>query len=194
VHDDPVAVLQVAVDAVLDLAVRAPDRFVLVEDLLPRVVVADAVVDDEGDLMNARTAWHRLLQVSRLVLRELDRRLDDENRISVNEFDVLITLDNAPDRRLRMTELADAVLLLLFSGGLTRLAGRLESRGLVARRQDPSDARSFHATLTPAGAERLAEARATHDAVIAELLESKLTGARVGALARGLGRVIAENG
>src|SRR5215471_2870638 len=109
-------------------------------------------------------AWHRVLQVSRLVLRELDRRLDDEQRIGVNEFDVLITLDNAPDRRLRMTDLAEAV--MLSSGGLTRLVGRLEQRGFVERQQDPSDARSFHATLTADGAQRLAQARVTHDAVI----------------------------
>ncbi|MGB7589375.1 MAG: hypothetical protein WBM00_11775 [Solirubrobacterales bacterium] len=52
---------------------------------------------------------------------EIDVRLDDEHRIGVNEFDVLITLDNAEGRRLRMTDLADAV--MLSSGGLTRLVG-----------------------------------------------------------------------
>ena len=51
-------------------------------------------------------AWHRLLQVSSRVLRELDEALDVEDRISVSEFDVLITLDNAPARQLRMTDLA----------------------------------------------------------------------------------------
>jgi DNA-binding MarR family transcriptional regulator len=135
-----------------------------------------------------RTAWHRLLQVSRLVLRELDRRLDEEHRIGVNEFDVLITLENADGRRLRMTELADAV--MFSSGGLTRLVSRLESRGMVERVQSSDDARAFHATLTDAGAKRLAEARVTHDAVISELVASRLTSAQTEALARALGRVI----
>jgi DNA-binding MarR family transcriptional regulator len=135
-----------------------------------------------------RTAWHRLLQVSRLVLRELDRRLDDAHRIGVNEFDVLITLDNAEDRRLRMTELADAV--MFSSGGLTRLVGRLESQGMVERVQASDDARAFYATLTQAGARRLAAARVTHDAVIEELLASRLTSAQTDALARSLGRVV----
>jgi DNA-binding MarR family transcriptional regulator len=137
---------------------------------------------------NGQLAWHRLLQVSRLVLRELDRRLDEEHRIGVNEFDVLITLDNAEDRRLRMTDLADAV--MLSSGGLTRLVGRLESRGLVRRIQDSADGRGFHATLTDAGSAGLAAARLTHDAVIDELVSSKLTSNQVSSLARALGRVI----
>ncbi len=136
---------------------------------------------------DGREAWHRLLQVARLVLRELDRRLDDEHRMRVTEFDVLITLDNAPGRRLRMTDLADAV--MLSSGGLTRLVGRLEQRGFVARIQDETDARAFHATLTADGARRLAEARITHDAVIAELVSAHLSASGVAELERALGRV-----
>lgn len=139
-------------------------------------------------LTDGHLAWYRMLQASRLVLRTLDRRLDDIHRIGVNEFDVLITLDNAPERRLRMTDLAEAV--MLSSGGLTRLVGRLEDRGLVERVQDAGDARSFQATLTKAGAQRLAEARATHDAVIDELVSSRLTARQVGTLASTLGRVV----
>jgi DNA-binding MarR family transcriptional regulator len=137
---------------------------------------------------DGRIAWYRMLQVSRLVLRELDRRLDHEHRIGVNEFDVLITLDNAPERRLRMTELAEAV--MLSSGGLTRLVGRLEERGLVERVQDTDDARSFQATLTAAGARRLAGARVTHDAVIDDLVGSRLTTRQLDSLAHALARVV----
>jgi DNA-binding MarR family transcriptional regulator len=136
---------------------------------------------------SGRLAWHRLLQISRRVLRELDRQLDEQHRIGVNEFDVLITLDNAEDRRLRMTELAEAV--MFSSGGLTRLVGRLESRGLVRRTPDDRDARSFHAVLTKAGADRLAEARITHDMVIDEMIGSTLSESRLASLARTLGRV-----
>jgi DNA-binding MarR family transcriptional regulator len=136
-------------------------------------------------------AWYRMLQVSRLVLRELDRSLDREHRIGVNEFDVLITLDNAPERRLRMTDLAGAV--MLSSGGLTRLVGRLEERGLVERVQDADDARSFQATLTAAGARRLADARVTHDAVIDDLVASRLTTRQLDSLAHSLARVVDDD-
>jgi len=138
--------------------------------------------------MEGREAWHRLLRLSRRVLREIDARLDAEHRIGVNEFDVLITLDNAPDRRLRMTSLAEAV--MFSSGGLTRLAGRLESRGLVERIPDPDDARSFYAALTGEGSRRLSEARVTHDAVIEALLSAKLTRNEMRSLTRALGQAL----
>jgi DNA-binding MarR family transcriptional regulator len=133
---------------------------------------------------DARRAWYRMLQLSRATLRELDRRLDEEHRISVSEFDVLITLTNADGQRLRMTDLADAV--MFSSGGVTRLIGRLEGRGLVLREPDPSDARGSLAVLTAAGAQRLAAARLTHDAVIDEIIGAPLTTARVKTFARTL--------
>lgn len=138
--------------------------------------------------MEGGEAWHRLLRLSRRVLREIDARLDAEHRVGVSEFDVLITLDNAQDRRLRMTDLAEAV--MFSSGGLTRLVGRLESRGLVERIPDPDDARSFYAALSDQGSQRLAEARVTHDAVIEELLSAKLTSGEMQSLTRALGRAL----
>jgi DNA-binding MarR family transcriptional regulator len=137
-----------------------------------------------------RVAWHRLLQVSSRVLREIDVRLDLHHRMGVNEFDVLITLDNAQDKSLRMTDLARAT--MLSSGGLTRLVGRLEDRGLLQRVPDPDDGRAFQATLTDAGRANLAEARVTHDAVVDELLGSRLTKREVAALNAVLGHVLEE--
>ena len=137
---------------------------------------------------DARAAWHRLLAVSSRVLAEMDRRLDARHRLSINEFDVLITLDNAEQRMLRMTDLAHAV--MLSSGGLTRLVGRLEERGLVAREPNAEDARGLNAVLTEAGRAQLADARHTHDAVIDDLLAARLTRAQVGALADLLGRTL----
>ena len=137
---------------------------------------------------DARVAWHNLLQVSTRVIREFDRRLDREHRISAREFDVLINLDNAPDRRLRMTELANVA--MLSSGGLTRLVGRLEERGFVRRDQDTVDARAFYATLTGTGRALLAEARVTHDAVIHDLFGAHLSATQVDAMTRALAGVL----
>jgi DNA-binding MarR family transcriptional regulator len=137
---------------------------------------------------DALVAWHNLLQVSTRVVREMDRRLDLEVRISAREFDVLINLDTPSGQGLRMTELAHAA--MLSSGGLTRLVGRLEARGFVCRRQDADDARSFHAALTDAGRVRLAEARVTHDAVIHDLFGAHLSAAEAGALSSTLARVL----
>lgn len=139
--------------------------------------------------LDPRPAWHRLLRVSSSVLRELDDALDAAHRISVTEFDVLITLDNVPDRRLRMTDLARAT--LLSSGGLTRLAGRLETRRLIRREPDPDDGRAFRATLTPEGEEMLAQARLTHDAVLERMIAPQLTAGELRALERALGKILA---
>jgi len=125
------------------------------------------------------------------VLRELDVALDAEHRISVTEFDVLITLDNAPDRQLRMTDLARAT--LLSSGGLTRLAGRLETRGLIRREPDPDDGRAFRATLTEDGAELLAQARVTHDAVLQRMIAANLSNRELRALEGALEKVLSGN-
>ena len=143
---------------------------------------------DRDTTPDSREAWYRLLQVSSRVLRELDAALDADDRISVSEFDVLITLDNAPARRLRMTDLARAT--MLSSGGLTRLAGRLEHRGLLRRVPDPGDARAFRATLTPEGERKLAQARITHDAVLTRMIAQHTTVQDLRAVERALGKVI----
>jgi DNA-binding MarR family transcriptional regulator len=135
-----------------------------------------------------REAWHRLLQVSSRVLRELDEALDEADRISISEFDVLITLDNAPARQLRMTDLARAA--MLSSGGMTRLANRLEHRGFLRRIRDPEDARAFHATLTREGARKLARARTTHDDVLKRMIAPHLTPQELDTVALALGKVI----
>jgi DNA-binding MarR family transcriptional regulator len=98
------------------------------------------------------------------IMRDSDRGLLAAHGISVREFDVLITLFNAPDGQLRMTELARRV--MLSPSGLTRLVERLERAHLVERQNDPMDARSFRAVLTGQGLQRLDEARITHYAVI----------------------------
>jgi DNA-binding MarR family transcriptional regulator len=77
--------------------------------------------------------------------------------ISVKEFDVLITLFNAPGGQLRMTDLAEQVLLT--PSGVNHLVTRLERDGLVSRSVDKEDRRSTFAALTSAGHRRLRESR-----------------------------------
>ena len=118
-------------------------------------------------------AWHGSLLFTNTTTRALDEALSKAHRISVKEFDVLITLFNAPDGRLRMTELAERV--VLSPSGVTHLVTRLERDGLVQRIVDESDRRSFFAALTPAGHQRLRDSRSTHNEVIREHLTRRLT-------------------
>jgi DNA-binding MarR family transcriptional regulator len=79
---------------------------------------------------------------------------------------------------------------MLSSGGMTRLASRLEHRGFLRRIPDPDDARAFHATLTPQGERKLARARATHDGVLKRMISPHLTAHDLRTVARALGKVI----
>jgi DNA-binding MarR family transcriptional regulator len=105
-------------------------------------------------------AWTGLVRVHERVMHELDGELQRAHGLSLAEFDVLLQLSEAPERRMRMADLADAVLLT--RSGVSRLVDRLEADGFVERARCPSDARGLNASLTDAGAERLAQAAVTH--------------------------------
>jgi DNA-binding MarR family transcriptional regulator len=112
--------------------------------------------------------WNALLSLSQGTLRALDVELQSASRLSVNEFDVLITLFNAEERRLGLTSLAQSA--MLSPSGLTHLITRLERHGLVDRVVDPADRRKFFAVLTDAGDARLRQARPVHNRVLRSLL------------------------
>jgi DNA-binding MarR family transcriptional regulator len=109
-------------------------------------------------------SWGALMMLHRSVLQELDVELRRQHGLAVIEFDVLITLFNAPDHRLRMSELAERV--LLSPAGTTHLVTRLERDGLVRREVDPADGRKWFTVLTEAGDDALRAARPTHNEVL----------------------------
>ncbi|MBA2323395.1 MAG: MarR family transcriptional regulator [Pseudonocardiales bacterium] len=106
------------------------------------------------------TAWRAYLRGHACVTRALETELVVGQSLSLASYDVLVQLAAAPERRLRMTELADAV--LLSRSGLTRLVDRLERGGLVVRAPVAEDGRGVAATLTERGLERLRAASRTH--------------------------------
>jgi DNA-binding MarR family transcriptional regulator len=121
--------------------------------------------------------------------RAFDADLEREQRMSRNEYLVLVHLSEAPDQRLRMSDLADHTALSL--SGMTRIVQRLEALGLVERQRCSEDGRGWNAVLTPAGLDRLRDAWPTHLAsarrrVFEPLGEVDLTG-----LAAALKRVAA---
>jgi DNA-binding MarR family transcriptional regulator len=117
-------------------------------------------------------AWTGMLRVYDRLMHELDAELERVHGISLAEFDVLLQLSEAPERRMRMADLAEAVLLT--RSGISRLVDRLEARGLVERVRCPSDARGLNAALTDAGAELLAVAASTHLAGVNERFTNRL--------------------
>jgi len=105
-------------------------------------------------------AWRGMLRVHTALVRELDTELLAAHDLPLSSYDVLIYLQSAPGRRLRMAELADSV--LLSRSGVIRLVDRLEREGLIVRDTCTSDGRGCFAVLTDAGEALLARARPTH--------------------------------
>ena len=113
-------------------------------------------------------SWGAVMMLHRSVLQELDVQLRRNHRLAVTEFDVLITLFNAPQQRLRMSELAERV--LLSPAGATHLVTRLERDGLLRREVDPADGRKWFTVLTDNGEAALRKARPTHNDVLQRTL------------------------
>ena len=101
-------------------------------------------------------AWRSFLRTHTHLLRRLGQDLQTHHKIALASYDVLVQLAEAPEDRLRMSELAEAV--LLSRSGLTRLVDRLQREGLVERQPDPGDARGLFTVLTPFGRSALRDA------------------------------------
>jgi DNA-binding MarR family transcriptional regulator len=110
--------------------------------------------------------WRAFVLAHAHVSRRLDEDLRAEHGLSLQEYVSLLILAEAPERRLRMGRLADA--LTLSKSGVTRLIDRLVEDGLVERAACSSDARGAEARLTESGLDRLRTAAPTHLRGIAE--------------------------
>ena len=105
-------------------------------------------------------AWRGMLQIHARMTRALDAQMRREHALPVSSYEVLMFLADAPGHRLRMSEIAERV--LLSRSGLTRLVDRLEELGYVTRCSVETDGRGAYAELTEAGLAKLRAARRTH--------------------------------
>lgn len=119
-------------------------------------------------------AWRSLLVAHRSVTDRLEDELRQATGLNLARYDVLLHLSEAPDRRLRMTDLAAAV--LLSKSGLTRLVDRMCAEGLIERSRDPADGRSLVVSLTPQGRAALRRAAPLHLRGIQRHFASLLSG------------------
>src|SRR3954449_9100469 len=109
-------------------------------------------------------AWWALARTHAAVSQRLQEALAQGDFPPLPWYEVLATVAEAPEQRMRMGDLAEA--LVITRGGLTKLVDRLVKAGLLERTFCESDRRVSYATLLPAGRDLLAEMR---PAVIAEL-------------------------
>jgi DNA-binding MarR family transcriptional regulator len=117
-------------------------------------------------------AWRATINLSQLLMRQLDRDLNAHG-LNGHDYEILVELSEAPDQRLRMTELADAT-----SQSRSRLShqiSRMEKRGLVRRDDCEGDKRGTFAVLTAAGMDTIRRVAPDHVETVRRLFIDRLS-------------------
>jgi DNA-binding MarR family transcriptional regulator len=135
-------------------------------------------------------AWRGMLRTYTLLQRELEQRLEDRDGLQNSTYEVLMHLSDAPDGRMRLSDLAE--LAILSRSGLTRLIDRLEREGQVERERCPEDARGYYAVLTAEGRERVDAARGAYLRDVRALFLERLTADEREVLGTIWGRLLAD--
>ena len=149
------------------------------------------VLSEQSSAVHAFVA---LVRSHAAVTRRLSVELTNDHGLTINDYEVLLRLARAPDRRMRRVDLAGEVLLT--PSGITRLLDGLERAGFVERGTCESDRRVVYAVLTDAGLAKVREASATHVAQIDELFAARLDSrelARIADLMERLGDAAADD-
>jgi DNA-binding MarR family transcriptional regulator len=120
---------------------------------------------------SAIEAFVRLVRGHSAVTRALNAQLVADHGLTINDYEALLHLARAEDRRMRRVDLAER--LILTASGVTRLLDGLEEAGYVDRAACASDRRVTYAVLTGAGVAKLREASKTHVADIREIFETR---------------------
>lgn len=120
--------------------------------------VPDAENNERSEL--ERVAWRLVLTVKTRLLDRLDHELQQRSQLSLTDFEILATLADAPDRRLRMSELAEQA--LVSRSRLTYRIDRLAALDLVSREECEDDRRGLFAILTDAGVKAYEAAAPDH--------------------------------
>lgn len=124
--------------------------------------------------------WRALQRGMAMLTGSLDRDLATATGLSLNEYEVLVRLSEAPERRIRMSALADDV--VHSRSRLTHTVTRMEKRGLVSRCPDDGDRRGVQCRLTEEGFEVLKAAAPHHVASVRARLVDVISGAQLQAL------------
>ncbi|MGD9989227.1 MarR family winged helix-turn-helix transcriptional regulator [Pseudonocardia sp.] len=141
------------------------------------------MTDDSGV-----AAWAALLRTHAAVVPLLERELEQRQNMPLGWYDVLLELNAAPDRRLRMQELGERA--VLSRTRVSRIVDELARAGLAAREQDSHDKRGSWAVITSEGRARLRAAAPGYLDGIARHFADHLTAAERAAITAGLTRVL----
>ena len=118
-------------------------------------------------------AWQGMLEAHARVTQQLDAQMHAEHGLSLSAYEVLMFLADAPEHRMRMSDIAQAV--LLSRSGCTRLVDRLVDQGYLTRHAATTDGRGLYAQLTDTGLTKVNAARSTHHQGIRQFFLEHLT-------------------
>ena len=127
---------------------------------MAKQVILEGVKPVEPLSSNEEAVWRALMRIVKVLPRHLDSDLLRGAGLTASEYTTIMHLSEAPNRELRMAELAGAT--DLSASRMTRLVDDLQSRGLVTKRASSSDARGNVAKLTPRGMTKLKAAWTVH--------------------------------
>jgi DNA-binding MarR family transcriptional regulator len=125
-------------------------------------------------------AFAALLRAHAAATKRLSAQLSADHGLTLSDYEVLLRLARAPDRRMRRVDLAEQVLLT--ASGITRLLDGLEQSGFVERAACAADRRVVYAVLTGAGLDKLREASKSHLDQIDTLFRASLDDAELAGL------------
>ena len=132
--------------------------------------------------------WQTFITTYATIIDLIEHELAEAKQLPLSSYDVLLALVEAPNRRLRMHELAHAV--VLSRSGLTRLVDRLEQEGLLKRDRTGSDRRATYAVLTLKGFRAFRHAWPVYAQGIAKHFAQHLTEQEMAMLSQLLERVL----
>ncbi|MED4755405.1 MarR family winged helix-turn-helix transcriptional regulator [Brevibacillus choshinensis] len=137
-------------------------------------------------------AWRAFVNAHSVIIRRIEKDLSANGQVPLMWYDVLVALYQAPYKKLRMSELAEKVVLT--PSGLTRVVERLEKEGLVRRERTQEDRRGSYAVMTREGKRAFLKAWPTYEQGIYEYFISMLDEEERCVIEKGLARIYEANG
>jgi DNA-binding MarR family transcriptional regulator len=135
-------------------------------------------------------AWIQLVRGQSAAVRAINAQLVADHRLTINDYECMLLLARADERRMRRVDLAEQ--LILTASGVTRLLDGLEKEGWVGRAACASDRRVTYAVLTDEGYAKLREASKSHVADLRTFFEARYSNEELEQLAQLLGRLPAD--
>jgi DNA-binding MarR family transcriptional regulator len=134
------------------------------------------------------TAWADFFVAHALATREIESQLKGAASLTLDEYDLLLTISRQPQHQMRFKALGEATIYT--KSGITRIAQRMEDAGYIRRTECPDDKRGSFAVLTDVGKKALQETWKHYSRAVLNIFEDALTQAESKQLAELLGKIV----